>query len=248
MDGVGALQEVALAAGDLIGLEGQLLGHAVVVAGEVDGVGAFDPLHDLGIDGQGHRLLELLGKALQGGLHVLAGEVPEDGLAEEGLLSHALGGGDGLLPTATQDVAVHAGLTDRGVGVGAQREAVLVAFGLQFLGEHQGLLGATGVGVDQDGEFAQVISGGLVGAVVLDLDGQAPGQRDAAAVLGREQAGRALAGEEHAARLAQGLRDELGACGIKLGDGGDGPHHLLYQIILSVLVVFQIHKMWVLDS
>ena len=191
--------------------------------------------------GQGHRLLELLGKALQGGLHVLAGQVPEDGLAEERLLDHALGGGDSLLPAAAEDVAVRAGLADRGVGIRAQREGGLVTFRLQLLGEHQSLLRATGVGVDQHGEFAQVILCSLVGAVRLDLGGQPPGHGDAAAVLGRQQAGRALAGEEDLARLADGVRDELGAIGVELGDGGDGPHHLLYQVILGVLVVFQIH-------
>ena len=78
MQCVCALQEVALAAGNLIGLKGKFLGHTVVVTGKVYGLGLLYPVYNLGGNLQCQSLLNLCGQSCQTGLYVLAGNVPQN--------------------------------------------------------------------------------------------------------------------------------------------------------------------------
>ncbi len=195
VQGVGALQEVALAAGDLIGLEGKLFRYTVVHAGEVDGLGTANPIHHLLGNGNGEGLFHFIGQGIQLFGDILAGEFPDHGFKQQGLFHYALGGSYGIFPATTQHDSLLAHFLQRSAGVGGYTEVILVTGGLQLLGQHEGFFGATGIGVQQDGILVQLVLTGLVGAFRVGNGIDAPAQGLADGVLGWHDAAGTFAGE-----------------------------------------------------
>ena len=155
MQGVGAFEEVALAAGYLVGLESKFLCYTVIHSCKVDCFCSSCPINDFLGNREGESAFYLFGKS--GDIHFPSGELAYDGFLKKHLFHHALGCGDCVFPSAAQYISVSASFFERGRLVCGQCKETLSPFGAtaaasfrplfaQFACERQSLFGAAGVG------------------------------------------------------------------------------------------------------
>ena len=123
MHGVSSFEIVAPFASDLVGLQRQFFGHAVVASGEVDRPRVADLLRQSRINGHRQRSANLFGQPGQSRRErLLPGHAFDECPAEQSLLDNTLRRGDGSLFATRQNMASVGERFERRIG--CRREAV----------------------------------------------------------------------------------------------------------------------------